>query len=132
MKGDIEVEYIKRVEAKKIKLPGRFVQQIVGEKDIIKSKQMTVGFATFSQEAGPMEPHHHIEETIYIVSANKGIVRYGEEKDKLYNMLELEEGMILHFEELEWHVFEFEENGYVDILFIFGQVGDVRSEKIDS
>jgi hypothetical protein len=38
---------------------------------------MTVGFAHYSDESGPMEPHHHAEETIYIVDARNGYIRPG-------------------------------------------------------
>ncbi|WP_256364494.1 hypothetical protein [Paenibacillus sp. 32O-W] len=38
--------------------------------------------------------------------------------------------MILHFPELEWYVFEYDEVGYVDIVFIYGQVTRIRPEEI--
>ena len=36
----------------------------------------------------------------------------------------------LHFPELEWHVFEWDEGGYVDALFIYGQVDNIRPDQI--
>jgi len=38
---------------------------------------MTVGFARYSAESGPMDPHQHAEETIYVVDARDGYIRPG-------------------------------------------------------
>lgn len=123
------MEAVKRSEVKEIKLPGRVIQKVVGKNDLVKSQKMTVGFAHYSEESGPMEPHYHAEETVYINSADKGWVKYGPQKDNLNKKLKLETGMILHFDELEWHVFEYEKGGHVDIIFIYGQVDNIRPEQ---
>jgi hypothetical protein len=39
--------------------------------------------------------------------------------------------MVLHFPELEWHVFGCGARGYVDALFIYGQVTNIRPDKIE-
>ena len=111
-------------------LPGRVIENAVGNNAPIESAKMTVGFATYSAEAGKMEPHNHAEETIYVVSADRGWVRYGGLPEKLEHKMPLEAGMILHFDELEWHVFEYEEGGSIEILFIYGQTNNIRPEEI--
>lgn len=77
-----------------------------------------------------MEPHQHAEEVVYIVDAKDGWIRYGAEKDRLGDPVRLEAGMILHNPALEWHVFEYAEGGYVDIIFIYGQVDRIRPEEV--
>lgn len=111
-------------------LPGRIIENAVGAAGPIESGRMTVGFATYSAEAGPMQPHHHAEETIYVIASNKGWVRYGGTPDNLAHKMPLEAGMILHFAPLEWHVFEYDEGGSIEIIFIYGQVDNIRPEEI--
>ncbi|MCL4466981.1 MAG: hypothetical protein M1401_17715 [Chloroflexi bacterium] len=53
-------------------LPGRAVQKVVGKNSVIASGRMTMGFARYSAEAGPMEPHQHAEETVYVIAAQDG------------------------------------------------------------
>lgn len=77
-----------------------------------------------------MEPHHHAEEIVYILSVVGGWVRYGDSKDELPEKLALESGMTLHISELMWHVFEFSEGGHIDIIFFYGQVDNIRPEEI--
>lgn len=89
-----------------------------------------MGFAYYSERCGIMEPHHHAEETVYIVDCKGGSVRYGKDINSLNNKMELEPGMILHFKELEWHVFEFNPKGFVDIIFFYGQIHNIRPEEI--
>jgi hypothetical protein len=50
---------------------GRVLQKAVGGpgEGRATSTRMTVGFARYSAQSGPMEPHHHAEETIYVVDA---------------------------------------------------------------
>lgn len=60
-----------------------------------------------------------------------GYVRTGASPHQLGSQIPLEGGMTLHFPPLEWHVFEFEPGGHVDILFIYGQVDHIRPEEID-
>ncbi len=89
-----------------------------------------MGFGHYSKKSGPMEPHQHAEEICYIIDARKGYIRYGDGKQKLEERIALERGMILHVPELEWHVFEYDGDGFVDIIFFYGQVDNIRPEEI--
>jgi len=120
--------YFKRDDLERIMLPGRVIQTAVGKDGFSSSQQMTVGFAHYSAESGPMEPHHHAEEVIYVIDAQDGWVRSGPDTDELGSPVPLEAGMILHIPPLEWHVFEYDEGGYLDLVFIYGQVDHIRPE----
>ena len=127
------MDILKRTDLDRVKLAGRTLQKAVGGpgEGQVTSTRMTVGFARYSDESGPMEPHHHAEETIYVVDARDGYIRVGAAADRLGDRVQLEAGMILHFPELEWHVFEWGEGGYVDALFIYGQVDNIRPDQIN-
>ena len=127
------MDVLKRSDLDRVRLPGRTLQKAVGGpgEGKVTSTRMTVGFARYSAESGPMEPHHHAEETIYVVDALDGYIRPGMAVDRLGDRVRLEAGMILHFPELEWHVFEWAEGGYVDALFIYGQVDNIRPDQIN-
>jgi hypothetical protein len=127
------MDIFKRTDLDRVKLAGRTLQKAVGGpgEGKVTSTKMTVGFAHYSAESGPMEPHHHAEESIYVVDALDGYVRLGTAADRLGDRAQLEAGMILHFPELEWHVFEWDEGGYVDALFIYGQVTNIRPDQIN-
>lgn len=122
------MKYCRREELREDVLPGRIIANAVGKDAAIESEKMTVGFGRYCAEAGPMAPHNHAEETVYIIDAKRGRVRYGGEPDHLLHQLELKPGMILHFDALEWHVFEYEEDGFVEILFLYGQTDNIRPE----
>jgi len=106
-------------------LPGRALQLVVGREGAASSSRvMTMGFAHYSAEWGRMEPHRHAEEVVLILGCKNEWIRSGGFGDKPAEMCEpfiLEEKMILHIPESEWHVFGYEENGYVDIAFFYGQ-----------
>jgi len=125
------MKVIKRTELPEIFLPGRTIQKAVGKDACSESKKMTMGFARYSEESGPMEPHHHAEEIVYIISSKNGWVRKGDHAEKLGDPIPLEAGMTLHFPILEWHVFEYGPGGHVDIIFIYGQVDKIRPEEIE-
>jgi hypothetical protein len=125
------MQFFRRSDLKNVKLPGRVLQTAVGKDGPSRSGKITVGFARYSAESGPMEPHNHAEEVIYVVGAKDGWVRHGPEKDELSGPIPLEPGMVLHFPSLEWHVFEYGESGYLDLLFIYGQVDKIRPEEMD-
>lgn len=110
-------------------LPGRIITKAVGKGSPCESERMTVGYADYCEEAGPMEPHNHAEETVYIIFSEKGYVRYGDTKDSLGDRIPIEAGMLIHFAPLEWHVFEFDEGGRIEIIFIYGQVDNIRPEE---
>ncbi|MHB1414906.1 MAG: cupin domain-containing protein [Chloroflexota bacterium] len=113
------------------RLPGRTIQKAVGKDAPSKSGKMTMGFARYSAESGPMEPHRHAEETIYVVDARDASVRYGPAQDQLGEPLPLLVGTTLHFGELEWHVFEYGKGGFVDVIFFYGQVDNIRPEEME-
>ena len=121
---------IKRSELHQEELPGRIIQKAVGKESFSTSARMTMGFATYSEESGPMAPHHHAEEIIYVTGAKDAWVRYGESEDELPTRVDLEEGMTLHFPTLEWHVFEFAQGGFLDVIFFYGQVDQIRPEEM--
>lgn len=120
---------IRREKLNQVMLPGRRIQKAVGKDGLFDSSKMTVGFARYSVESGAMEPHQHAEEVCYILSAHKGWVRYGPTPDHLGEPVALETGMLLHNPPLEWHVFEYGEGGHVDIIFVYGQVDNIRPEE---
>ena len=116
------MDIFKRSDVPRTLLPGRFIQRAIGRDSYSASKVMTVGFAHYSAEAGPMEPHQHAEEAIYVIDAKDGRVEYGGTKERLQNRVELHPGMVLHVPEGEWHVFRYGEGGFVDIVFVYAQV----------
>ncbi|MHB1006108.1 MAG: cupin domain-containing protein [Chloroflexota bacterium] len=124
------MEIVRRAEIDAQRLPGRAVQKAVGKDGVVRSGKMTVGFARYDPEAGPMAPHQHAEETVYIVDARDGWVRHGLARDQLGVPVTLEAGTVLHFPDLEWHVFEFGPGGFVDAMFIYGQVDNIRPEEM--
>lgn len=121
---------ILREELEKVRLPGRVLQKVVGKDGRSGSGKMTMGFAHYSVESGPMEPHQHAEEICYIVAVKGGWVRFGQSPERLSVRKTLREGMTLHVDELEWHVFEYDAGGFIDILFFYGQVDNIRPEDI--
>jgi len=124
------MEIFNRDDLGKIQLPGRIIQKAIGKDAFSNSSEMTMGFAHYSMESGPMEPHHHAEEVIYVLEARDAWVRFGGEKDHLEEKRLLVVGDILHFPELEWHVFEFGDEGYLDIIFFYGRVDHIRPEEV--
>lgn len=124
------MEFVNRDDIPRQGLPGRGIQKAVGKDSAIISKKMTVGYATYSEEFGPMAPHNHAEETIIIVDAYNGWIRTGSGSDDLPERLPVKKGMIIHFEPLEWHVFEYGNKGFIDVIFIYGQADNIRPEEI--
>ena len=113
------MEYFYRNEVTKVKMPGRFIQRAIGKDALSPSQAMTIGFARYDADAGPMEPHRHAEESVYILDAQEGRAEFGPEKEKLPNKVMLTRGMVLHVPENEWHVFRYDEGGFFDILFVY-------------
>jgi hypothetical protein len=117
------MKLVDRRDVTKKPLPGRVIQLVSGgEGSVSPSDVITMGFATYSEESGPMDPHHHVEEVVYILSAKDGYVRFGgfgDEPNELGDRVALKEGMTLHFPAWEWHVFEYDAGGYVDIIFFY-------------
>ena len=111
---------IRRGNIEKMQLPGRVIQQAVGKgKAVSPSTEMTMGFAHYSEASGPMEPHSHAEEIVYILGAQDGWILYGDHPDGLDHKIDLAEDVTLHIPAQEWHVFQFEAGGHVDIIFFY-------------
>jgi hypothetical protein len=111
--------------------PDRIIYKAVGKEGPIISGKMSVGYGYYSSDIGMMEPHQHAEESIYIAEATKAYFRYGDAKDNLGEKIQLKAGMLIHFDELEWHVFECDDGGFLTIIFIYGQVDRIRPEEIN-
>ena len=125
------VRLLRRDVLKPESLPGRVIQKAIGRDGLSPSRKMTMGFAHYSEDSGPMAPHHHAEEIVVVLTAQDGYVRYGgfgEQPDELGGRIPLEAGTILHIPGMEWHVFEYDEGGHVDIIFFYSQA-DVYSKK---
>jgi hypothetical protein len=123
---------IERDQLPNLPLAGRVIQKAVGKDAASVSTQMTMGFAHYSAASGAMEPHHHAEEIVFVLAANHGWLRYGPARDHLPHRVPLTPGLTLHVPALEWHVFEFGEGGFVDILFFYATVDNIRPEDITS
>ncbi len=113
-------------------LPGRGLRRFVGRNSALESEEMTVGTALYADEFGSMEPHHHAEETVYVLEAERAWVRWGPGPEDLPNRVDLEAGVVVNTPALEWHVFEWEPGGRVEILWIYGQVDNIRPEDMES
>ena len=112
-------------------LPGRRIWKAVGRDAFIGSEKITYGHALYAAEYGSMEPHRHAEEVCFVVNARGAWVRFGPERGKLGRRIALAPGMTMHFPPLEWHAFGYEEGGHVEILFIYGQVDNIRPEEAE-
>ena len=123
------MNHIKKENYNEVMLPGRKVRTCIGKGAPHESTKMTFGYTTYSADCGPMEPHHHAEEIVYICDAKNGYVRFGPEKDQLGERIYVQPGETLHFPPLEWHVFGYDgDDGFIDILFFYGQVDNIRPE----
>src|SRR5262249_20723746 len=116
------MDLIRREDVPAQPLAGRTIQSVLGRGAHVESGKMTVGFARYAADSGPMQPHQHAEETLFVIAAQDGWVRYGATPDQLGEEIPLQAGMVLHFPELEWHQFGYRGNGFVDVLFCYGQV----------
>lgn len=124
------MNYFRRSDLPVEVLPGRAIQKAVGKDGYSKSGKITMGFARYSADSGPMAPHAHAEEVVYILAADRGWIRCGPSPDRLGDPIPLEAGMVLHNPPLEWHAFGYDEGGYVEIIFIYGQVDQIRPEEM--
>ena len=77
------MQIIRKSEIPVNPLPGRGVRTAVGKGAPSESTRMTLGWTRYSAEYGPMEPHHHAEETIIVTAAKDAYMRFGPEKDPL-------------------------------------------------
>ena len=124
------MESAHRNDVKRVRLPGRDIQRIVGRDAALASERMTVGLVRYSDDAGPMEPHQHAEETVFVLEARDARARFGPSPDDLPDTVLLEPGLTLHIPALEWHVFEWGVQGFADVVVIYGEVDNIRPEDI--
>jgi len=124
------MDFVKRDDVLRNPLPGRVVQNAVGRNSAVASEKMTLSFCYYSAESGPMAPHNHAEESVVVLSCRDAYVRWGSGPDSLEHTVRLQEGDVMHFPPLEWHVFGYDEGGYLDALCIYGQVTNIRPEEI--
>ena len=110
------MDFKRRNEIGENRLPGRVVQNGVGRNSAVASEKMTVSYCTYSAESGPMAPHNHAEETVVVLDCKDAYVKYGSGPDSLEHTVRLEKGDLMHFPELEWHVFGYDEGGFLDAL----------------
>lgn len=119
---------IHRQTLEMVRLPGRIIQKAVGADAASPSDRMTMGFARYSAESGPMAPHHHAEEIVVVLGALHGWVRFGPSPKDLSMPVPLVPGVTLHIPAGEWHVFEHAAGGHVDIIFFYAQTHDIRPD----
>lgn len=113
-------------------LPGRGIRRFVGRNSALDSEEMTVGTARYADAYGPMEPHHHAEETVYVLGADRAWVRWGPSAEDLPNRIDLQPGLVINTPAWEWHVFEWQPGGHLELLFIYGQVDHIRPEDTET
>ena len=123
------MDFIRKEQLDTHILPGRYIWKAIGKDSMLKSEGMTIGFARFSAEIGAAETHQHAEESIYVLEAHKANIHWGDTKEELAHHQVLERGMLLRIPAQEWHVFVCGEDGYLDILFFYGQVDNIRPEE---
>jgi hypothetical protein len=126
------MKIIKKEQLETVRLPGREIHKAVGADAFSLSGKMTMGFARYSAASGCIEPHQHAEEICFVLAVERGSLRYGPARNNLDRAVILEPGMVLHIPELEWHVFEYEPGGYLEILYFYGQVENIRPEDLNS
>lgn len=124
------MDFVRRADIKENRLPGRVVQNAVGRNSAIASEKMTVSYCHYSAESGPMEPHNHAEESVGVLACKDAYVCWGSGPDSLEHKVMLQAGDMMHFPPLEWHVFGYEEGGFLDAICIYGQVTNIRPEEI--
>ena len=128
-RSEDKMEHLKREQIYKNELPGRVVQNAVGKNSALASEKMTVSYCRYSAKSGQMEPHRHAEESVVVLDCRDAYVQYGSAKDCLEHKEGLSCGDLLHFADMEWHVFGYEEGGFLDALCIYGQVTGIRPEE---
>ncbi len=122
------MQIIKRENVQPQDLPGRRIWRIAGKDSFFESSRISYGFTFYSNEVGQMEPHQHAEEVCFVVYSKGGWARFGQQADALQEKVPLETGMILHIPAHEWHMFSYDEGGSLEIMFMYGQVDNVRPE----
>lgn len=95
----------------------RTIYAAIEQNGVFTSDKLMMGCARFDKSLGDMIPHTHAEEGMYIIDAAKAYARFGSSPDTLGDRVPLVPGMIMWAAEGEWHVFEFDDGGFLDIVF---------------
>lgn len=118
------MECLKQSELKSNMLPGRIVQEAVGKNGPAFTAAMRVCICEYCARAGKMQPHRHIEESVFVTECDRAWVRYGSTEACADGKVMLEEGMVMHFPDWEWHVFEYEEGGMLKLVCFYASTED--------
>ncbi len=116
------MKIIKNGEAPTQKLPGRYATRIVGKTEdyYYHSDTLHFGHCLYDESVGPMTPHAHAEECMYILSCKDACILSGPARDDMPECAELAPGMVISMPAGEWHVFRYKEGGHVEILYCYG------------
>ena len=116
------MKIIKQGEAPTQKLPGRYATRVVGKTDdyYYHSDTLHFGHCLYNESVGPMEPHAHAEECMYILGCKDACIYSGPAKDDMPDCAELAPGMVISMPGGEWHVFRYGAGGFVEILYCYG------------
>ena len=119
------MQFFTRTQARVNPCTARTVYPLIKKDEgVMESENMDVGFARFDKNLGEMEPHVHSEECMYVIDCVHAYARFGESKEKLGERVAIVPGMIMRAAAGEWHAFEFENGGFMDIVWFFpGQSG---------
>ena len=102
----------------------RTIYGMIEKGGIFQSPNMMMGFARFDKNLGEMIPHVHPEEGMFVIDCANAFARFGASEDSMGGRTAIKPGMIMWAAEGEWHVFEFGEGGFLDIVFCL-PVGEI-------
>ena len=121
------MKIINKGEAPTQKLQGRYATRIVGKTDdyYYHSDTLHFGHCLFRGDTGPMTPHAHAEECMYILDCKDAWILSGPSQDDMPDRAELEPGMVISMPAAEWHVFRYKEGGFVEILYCYGDTTEL-------
>ncbi len=122
------MKQVTKEEAKVKHCRARTIYAVAEEDGVFKSDHMMMGFARFDKTLGDMIPHSHPEEGMYVIDCARAYVRYGASRETLGERHSIAPGMIMWAAEGEWHAFEFDDGGFMDIVFCLPVGSIVRPE----
>ena len=123
------MKFVKKDETVVKHCRARTIYAAIERDGVLSSDNIMMGCARFDKNLGDMIPHSHAEEGMYIIDCAKAYARFGDSAETLGERIPLEAGMIMWAPEGEWHVFEFDDGGFLDIVFCLPSEKDfVRPE----